>query len=59
MLSASRITWFAIAFTFALPTMLLMFREDGRITPGTWITSALFAAAIAATATIFLGEGKQ
>ncbi|MFJ6940082.1 hypothetical protein [Streptomyces sp. NPDC101132] len=59
MVSASRITWFAIAFTFALPSMLLMFREDGRITSGTWITSVLFAAAIATTATIFLGEAKQ
>lgn len=58
MLTASRATWFAVTFAFAVPSMLLMFRDNGELTRSTWIQSLAFAAGIAAIIAISLGKGK-
>jgi hypothetical protein len=58
MLTTSRVTWFAIAFAFAVPGMLVMFRDNGELTRRSWILSLVFAASIAAIAAIVLGRGK-
>ncbi|GAB3250550.1 hypothetical protein GCM10027456_24010 [Kineosporia babensis] len=55
MLSINRLTWFVVSFCFALPIIGLMFARD----EGSWASTALFAAAMAAIVTIFFGKGKR
>ncbi|UQA97520.1 hypothetical protein [Streptomyces halobius] len=59
MLTASRLTWFAIAFAFAVPSTLVMFRENGVVTRDAWIKSFVFAATIAAVIAVVLDKGSQ
>lgn len=58
-LTASRLTWFAMAFAFAVPGMLVMFRDDGVVTRDAWIRSFLFAGAVAAVVAVVFGEGGR
>ncbi|MFD7340234.1 hypothetical protein ACFV98_30210 [Streptomyces violascens] len=58
MLTSSRMAWFAITFAFAVPSMLVMFRDDSGLTRRTWIQSLIFAASIAAIIAICCGKGK-
>ena len=58
MLTASRIGWFGIAFLFALPSMVLIFRESGQVSQSAWIKSILFAGSIAMIIAIVFGRGK-
>ncbi|MET8558260.1 hypothetical protein ABZV64_25375 [Streptomyces sp. NPDC004959] len=58
MLTANRAMWFIAAFAFALPSMLVMFRDGGPLTQGTWIKSLAFAAGIATIIAITLGRGR-
>lgn len=59
MLTANRLAWFAIAFAFAVPSMLVMFRDNGVVTREAWIKSFLFAAAIATVITVVFGKGSK
>ncbi|MFP1625854.1 hypothetical protein ACLB9X_11915 [Streptomyces sp. 5K101] len=59
MLTASRLTWSVIAFAFAVPSMLVMFRDNGVVTRDAWIKSFVFAAAVAAVIAVVFGKGSQ
>ncbi|MFE9535709.1 hypothetical protein [Streptomyces sp. NPDC006691] len=58
MLTVSRATWFVITFAFAVPSMLVLFRDNGELTRSSWIQSVVFAAIIATIIAITLGKGK-
>ncbi|MER6614564.1 hypothetical protein ACWGJT_18480 [Streptomyces xantholiticus] len=59
MLTANRLAWFAIAFAFAVPSMLVMFRDNGVITRDSWIKGFVFAATIAAVIAAVFGKGSR
>lgn len=59
MLSGNRISWFAITFIFALPSMMLLFRSDGGMSSREWMTSGMFAAVIATGAAALFGQGNE
>jgi hypothetical protein len=58
-LTSSRVTWFVIAFMFALPSMLLLFRDSGGFTREVVGRSAIFAVAMAVMAAVVFGKGRQ
>ncbi|MEV1051419.1 hypothetical protein ACFWZR_03920 [Streptomyces sp. NPDC059017] len=59
MLTTSRLTWFVIAYGLAVPSMLVMFRDNGKRTSAAWISSLTLAAAIAVIVATTLGEGSS
>lgn len=59
MLTASRITWFAIAFMFVMPSMLLMFTHLGAHTRRPWVLATVFALAIAMVVATIFGKGDR
>ncbi|WP_335941513.1 hypothetical protein [Streptomyces sp. PTD5-9] len=59
MLTASRTAWFFSAFAFALPSMLVLFREDDGLTRRSWVLSVILAASIASVIAVVFGEGKS
>lgn len=59
MVNTSRVVWFFVALAFAVPVMLMMFREDGHITSGSWSKSIIFGVSIAVIAAIAAGKAKQ
>ncbi|MBY8870995.1 hypothetical protein K7640_03950 [Micromonospora sp. PLK6-60] len=59
MVTASRVTWFLVAFLFGLPIMLLMLRDDEGTSRSSWIQAVIFAAVMAAIVTLFLGKGRR
>lgn len=59
MVTGSRIGWFVIAFMFALPSMMLLFRGDDGITAELWGRSIPFALAIAIVVAAVFGGGKS
>ncbi|MEV6670839.1 hypothetical protein [Streptomyces sp. NPDC051162] len=58
-MNTSRVLWFVLAFAFAVPVMLVMFREDGHVTSGSWSKSIIFGVSIAVIAAIAAGKAKQ
>lgn len=59
MLSANRITLFAITFMFALPSMVLLFRGEQGLTSQDWAMSATFAAIIATGSAALFGKASE
>ncbi|MEU9762900.1 hypothetical protein [Streptomyces sp. NPDC047985] len=59
MLTASRAAWFFCALAFTVPSMLVLFREDGGLTRRSWVLSLILASSIAAIIAIFFGEGDS
>lgn len=59
MLTTSRLTWFVIAYGFAVPSTLAMFRDNGNLTRAAWISSLTFAAAVAVIVATAFGEGSS
>ncbi|MGW1882770.1 hypothetical protein [Streptomyces sp. NPDC001970] len=58
MLTASRLTCFAIAFAFAVPSTLVMFRDNGVVTRDAWVKSFILAAAAATVISVVFGKGN-
>ncbi|MEV7601336.1 hypothetical protein AB0O91_28615 [Kitasatospora sp. NPDC089797] len=58
MLTANRVAWFAAAFVFAVPAMVLLFRSENGLEPADWAKVLLFSGSIAAVVAIVLGKGK-
>lgn len=59
MLTACRLMWSVIAFAFAVPSTLVMFRDNGVVTRDAWSKSFVLAAAVAAVVAVVFGKGSQ